>query len=126
MSFETLVVAISDRFLSQRTFQLVVEPALADLEFEEAIGRRGLIANRGAVLRAIAGAVWHDARRGSDGFLKLTLLSACYYGLPLGMSVRLFKTWEDFFVALMVLFALSLTPVMVCFWPSRDPVRPGE
>ena len=48
MTFETLIVAISDRFLSQRTFELVVEPALADLEFEEAAGRRSRMANRAA------------------------------------------------------------------------------
>ena len=126
MTFETLVVAISDRFLSQRTFELVVEPALADLEFEEAAGRRSRIASHAAVLRAIAGGIRHDMRRGSDGFLKLVLLSACYYVFPVAVSVRIFKTWEDFFVALMVVVALSLAPVMVCFWPSRHPVRRVE
>ena len=125
-TFETLVVAISDRFLSQRTFELVVEPALADLEFEQASGRRGWIASHAAVLRAMAGGVRHDMQRGSDGFLKLTLLSACYYLFPLAVSVRIFKTWEDFFVALVVVLALSLAPVMVCFWPSRYPVRRVE
>lgn len=126
MTFETFVVAISDRFLSQRTFELVVEPALADLEFEVAAGRCSRIASHAAVLRAIAGGVCHEMRRGSDGFLKLTLLSACYYLFPVAVSVRIFKTWEDFFVALLVVLALSLAPVMVCFWPSRQPVRRVE
>ena len=82
MSFESWVIAICDRFVSQRTFDLVVVPALADLDFEEASGRRSRLASRAAVIRAIAGGVAHDMRRGSGGFLVLTLLSACYYLLP--------------------------------------------
>jgi hypothetical protein len=126
MSFDTFVIGCCDRFVSQRTFELVVAPALADLEFEEAQGRGGAVDNRLAVLRAVAGAVCHDAWRGSDGFLKLVLLSACYYAFPVAVSVRMFKTWNEFFLAMLVVLALSLTPVMVCFWPSRHPVRPGE
>ena len=126
MSFDTFVIACCDRFVSQRTFELVVAPALADLEFEEAQGRRGRLEDRIAVLRAFGGAVCHDAWRGSDGFLKLMLLSACYYVFPVVVSVRLFQTWSEFAVAMLVVLVLSLTPVMVCFWPSRHPVRPGE
>lgn len=126
MSFDSWIVAFCDRFVSQRTFDLVVAPALADLDFEEAAGRRGRVANRMAVVRAIAGGVRHDLWRGSGGFLKLTLLSACYYMFPVAVSVRMFKTWSDFFVAAAVVFALALTPVMVCFWPTRHPVRPGD
>lgn len=78
------------------------------------------------MLQAIAGGVNHDARRASGAFLQLTLLSACYYLFPVAVSVRLFKTWSDFFVAATVVFVLSLVPVMVCFWPVRHPVRPVE
>jgi hypothetical protein len=126
MSFESWVVAISDRFVSQRTFDLVVAPALADLEFEEEAGRRSRIAGRAAVLRAILGGAGHDLRGGSAGFFKLTLLSACYYLFPLAVSVRMFNTWSDFLIAAVVLLLLSLTPVMVCFWPARHPVRHGD
>jgi hypothetical protein len=126
MSFEALVIAICDRFVSQRGFDLIVTPALADLEFEEAAGRHSRIASRVAVLRAIAGGVGHDVRRGSGGFLKLTLLSACYYLFPVVVSVRMFKTWSDFFVAASVILVLSLMPVVVCFWPVRHPVRHGD
>ena len=126
MTFETFVVAISDRFLSQRTFELVVEPALAALEFEEAAGRRSRIANHAAVLRAIAGGMRDDMRRGSGGFLKLTLLSAGYYMFPVAVSVRIFETWPEFFAAATVALLLSLAPVMACFWPSRHPVRRVE
>ena len=126
MSFEALVIAICDRFVSQRAFDLIVTPALADLEFEESAGRQSRIAGRAAVLRAIAGGVGHDLRLGSAGFFKLTLLSACYYMFPVAVSVRVFKTWSDFFVAASVMLVLSLMPVVVCFWPVRHPVRHGE
>ena len=67
-----------------------------------------------------------DVRRGSGGFLKLTLLSTCYYMFPVAVSVRIFKTWPDFFYAASVTLVLSLIPVVVCFWPVRHPVRHGE
>lgn len=126
MTFEHGIVAFCDRFLSQRTFELVVEPALADQAFEQALGRRGRIATRISVLRAIAGGVADEIRRGSSGFLKLTLLSACYYVFPIAVSGSLFKTWSGFLFAMFVMLALSITPVVVCFWPSRPPVRRVE
>ena len=125
MRFDSLVLAFCDRFLAQRTFDLIVAPALADLEFEEAGGRRSRIAMRAAVLRAMIGGWRHDLVRGSDTFLQLALLSACYYVFPVAVSVRMFKTWSEFFVALAIVFAMSLTPVLVCFWPARR-VRPTE
>ena len=125
MRFDSLVLAFCDRFLAERTFDLIVAPALADLEFEEAGGRRSRIAIRAAVLRAMIGAWGHDLVRGSDTFLQLALLSACYYVFPVAVSVRMFNTWSEFFVALAIVFAMSLTPVLVCFWPARR-VRPTE
>ena len=77
------------------------------------------------MLRAIIGGWRHDLVRGSDTFLRLVLLSACYYIFPIAVSVRMFKTWSDFFVAVIVVFAMSLTPVLVCFWPARR-VRPTD
>jgi hypothetical protein len=126
MSFKSWVIAICDRFVSQRTFDLVVVPALADLDFEEEAGRRSRVACRAAVLRAIGGGVAHDMRRGSGGFLKLTLLSACYYLLPIMVLASTFRTWAEFLIAAVLMLLLSLTPVMVCFWPERHPVRQGD
>jgi hypothetical protein len=125
MRFDSLVLVFCDRFLAQRTFDLIVAPALADLEFEEATGRRSRIAMRAAVLRAIIGAWRHDVVRGSDAFLRLTLLSTCYYMFPVVLSAGIFKTWSGFFIAATAVLALSLVPVMVCFWPARR-VRPTE
>ena len=126
MRFDSWIIAICDRFVSQRTFDLVVVPALADLEYEQAAGRRTRLASRAAVLRAIAGAVSDDLRRDSGGFLVLTLLSACYYLLPIMVLASTFRTWYEFLIAFVVMLLLSLTPVMACFWPERHPVRHGD
>lgn len=125
-SFESLVIGFSDRFLSQRTFDLVVAPALADLEFESESGRCDLQAARVAVIRAMAGALGEDIRGGSAGFLKLTLLSFCYFMFPLALGIGYFKTWSAFAVAASFVLVMSLVPVMVCFWPPRQSVRPNQ
>lgn len=126
MSFESRVIAFADRFLSTRAFELIVAPALADLEFENELGRRGRFASRCAVLRALAGALRAEITRDSLSLLKLTLLPACYYMVPLVMGLEYFKTWSEFFGALAIVGGLSLVPVLVCFWPARHTVRPAE
>ena len=126
MSFESRVIAFADRFLSTRAFELIVTPALADLEFENELGRRGRFAGRCAVLRAVAGALRIEITRDSFSLIKLTLLPACYYMVPLVMGFEYFKTWSEFFGALGIVAALSLVPVLVCFWPARHTARPAE
>ncbi|MEP6783814.1 MAG: hypothetical protein ABI983_09095, partial [Acidobacteriota bacterium] len=113
-------------FLSGRSFDLIVAPALADCEFENSAGRRGRLAGRMSVLTAVAGAVQHEMRGGSADFLKLTLLSFCYFIFPLTLGIRIFKTWSDFAVAATVVLVMSLVPVMVCFWPDGRVTRPTE
>jgi len=126
MSFESRIIAFADRFLSTRTLELIVAPALADLEFETELGRRSRFACRCSVLRAVAGGLRGDLSRNCISLIKLTLLPACYYGLPLVMGFEYFETWAEFFAALAVVVALSLVPVLVCFWPERHVVRQVE
>lgn len=128
MTFESRVVAFSERFLSQRTFELIVAPALADAQFDEQAGRRSRLANRLAVLRAVAGGLRDGARRESGSVCKLTLLSACYFMYPLAFGFDYFRTWSwyEFFVVVTAVFGLSLVPVMVCFWPERHSTRPVD
>ena len=123
MTFESRIVAFADRFLSTRSFELIVVPALADLEFESELGRRSLVASRCAVLRAVAGGLREDVSRDSGSLLKLTLLPFCYYLVPLAMGIRYFKTWPEVVAALAIVLVLSLVPVLVCFWPARHTPR---
>lgn len=123
MSFESCVIAFADRFLSDRTFDLVIAPALADLQFDEDAGGRHRMASRLAVLKALAGGLRLDVWRDSGTLAKVALLSACYYSFPLAVGIRYFKTWPEFFVAITFVLALSLVPVLVCFWPERRTAR---
>jgi hypothetical protein len=126
MTFESGVIAFASRFVSTRSFELIVAPALADLEFENSTPAAGRFNSRIAVLSALAGATQEDLRRGSLDFLKLTLLSYCYFIFPLALGMRIFKTWSDFGVAAVIVLFMSIIPVMVCFWPERDIVRTHE
>jgi len=126
MSFERRVIAFADRFLADRTFELVVLPALADMQFDEEAGRRSRVANRLAVLRAVAGGLRDDVRRDSASLLKVTLLSAAYFMYPLFFGFRYFKTWSEFFVVTTIVLALSTVPVLVCYWPARRAARPVD
>ena len=123
MSFDARVQAFAARFLSARAFELIVEPALADMQFERASGRASLGCCRRAVLRAVCGGVWVDLRRGSLDFLALTLVPVGYYlslviicfdffAFPIPIARGLVAT-----VMLVLVFACG--PVMVCFWPER-------
>jgi hypothetical protein len=126
MTFETWIVAVCDRFLAQRTFELIVVPALADCEFEAASGRRSRFANRLALVRAAGGGFLHDVQRGSGVFFKLVLLSVSYFMFPVALSVTTFKTWSSFFIFAMVMLVMSVAPVLICFWPERRPMRAAE
>jgi hypothetical protein len=126
MTFASGVNAFANRFVSARSFELIVAPALADLEFEESTACRDRFGSRLSVIRALAGATQEDLRRGSPDFLKLTLLSYCYFIFPLALGIRIFKTWADFGVAAIIVLLMSLIPVMVCFWPERHIVRTND
>lgn len=127
MSFEARVSAFADRFLSDRTVRLIVEPALADLQFDGGRAPLSRAANRLAVLRAVAGGLRDEVTRGSAGFILLTLMPVSYYLflMIICFGFRPSSTGFFFAVALMIL-VLSLGPVMVCFWPARHTGRPVD
>jgi hypothetical protein len=128
MSFENRILRFAERFLSDRTFQLVVAPAVADLQFEDRDGSVERLANRLAVLRAVTGGMRDDIRRASSGMLLLTLLPAGYYIFLLVLCFDVFSLSiaSDFIVAAVLIFVLSFAPVMVCFWPEGRGATPAE
>ena len=119
MSFESRVIAFSERFLSDRAYQLIVVPALADLQFDEEAGRRSRWADRLGVLRAVAGAIGDDFSRDWYSLFKLSLLSVTYFMFPIALGIQAFKTWTEFFVVATLVLGLAMVPVLVCFWPER-------
>lgn len=127
MSFDSRIVAFSERFLSDRTFELIVAPALADLQFDGGTGPRSRAANRLAVLKAVAGALRDEVTRGSAGFIALTLMPTCYYLFLMIICFDFRPSSTGFFFGVaMLILVLSLGPVMVCFWPARHTGRPVD
>ena len=120
--FESRIIAFARRFLSTRTLELVVEPALADLHYDEEYGRRSAVANRLAVLRAVAGGLCDDFRRDALSFFGLALVPASYYLFMLAVCLDAFRTWGEFLGVAALILVLSFCPVVVCFWPRRASV----
>jgi len=123
MSFETRIIAFSERFLSDRTFELIVAPALADMQFDPGAGRFARARNHVAVLRAVVGGLRDELSRDSATFALLTLLTAGYYSALLVVFWGFFDARGGRFFTIMLVTVLSLAPVMACFWPERHRAR---
>jgi hypothetical protein len=117
--FENRIIAFARHYLSTRTFELIVEPALADLHYDEECGRRSIAANRVAVLRAVAGGLCDELRRDAGSFFTVALVPTGYYLFMMTVCLDAFRTWGDFFGAAAVVLVMSFFPVVVCFWPRR-------
>jgi len=128
MSVDARILAFAERFLSDRTFQLVVAPAIADRQYEDNAGTLRRTANWIAVIRAVAGGINHDLARAFRGMLVLTLLPACYYIFLLVICFDVFSISisTDFIIVSAVILVLSFGPVVACFWPERQPARPVD
>jgi hypothetical protein len=115
------IIALVRRFLSDRSFTLIVEPALADFEFGAS---RRRATDYVAVARAIAGATWEDmtSDAGALTFIALTLLPATYYTfffmlwMPAGFRV----TTTTLLAVGAGVFMISLIPVAICYWPDKQ------
>ncbi len=119
MSFESRVLAFAGRFLPSRSVELIVAPALADLQFDRGAGRFRRAANHLAVIRAVAGGLRDEAARGSGFFVVLTLITACYNIVLLTIFADFISLSDHFVVVAVAVLFLSLGPVMACFWPER-------
>ena len=117
--FESKIIAFARHYLSTRTFELIVEPALADLHYDEAFGRRSATANRIAVLRAVAGGLCDELRRDVVSFFTVALVPAAYYVFMMAVCLDAFRTWSEFFATSALILLMSCFPVAVCFWPRR-------
>lgn len=129
MTFVAAITALSERFLTDRSFELIVTPALADFEFDPNASGAHRFAPHRAVLAAFLGALREDVARAGDigTFAGLVLIPVCYYsfffilGLPKGMPMV-----SGPLMALgIAVVALSLAPVIVCYWPERHPRNPS-
>jgi hypothetical protein len=126
MSIDARIMAFAERFLSDRTFQLVVAPAIADRQFEDDSGPVRRATNWIAVVRAVAGGVRDDLARTLRGVLVLTLVPACYYIflLVICFDVLSLSISTNFVIVAALILVMSFGPVVACFWPERPPARP--
>ena len=109
----------SERFLSARSFELIVAPALADLEFEsDGVTAGGLL----AVCRAVAGAVVDDIINDlgqAAVFLGLALIPACYYAFLFLLCMQVRVTVDNTMLGLgAIVVLLSMSPAIACYWPE--------
>ena len=130
--------ALGRRLLHQDTFELVLSPAIADLQFESPdAGLVGVTRCYAGVAAAILGALLQDVGSDLHGLLDdgpvlggLILLQTGYYScilllLTTGMSAeevasRLSDGQAPFVLAvLLCLVAVSAALTLLCFWPER-------
>jgi hypothetical protein len=119
------LVATASRFLSERTFTLVVAPAVADVQFDGDVDVAGYL----SVLRAIAGGAYEDLTADTSAltFLGLALLPVGYYSfffLLCAQNLGPIDAWRDVAAIMGVVLVLSMGPVVACYWP--EPQRRDE
>ena len=125
------VMACARRILHEDTFDLLVAPALADLQADHCAGAYG------AVLFSFAYACCVDTQRDvrtlrdeAGTLAALFAIQASYYAgmlmlLAAGMRARdavailLAGGSPQFFAAVTVVILLSIVPTLLCFWPPR-------
>jgi hypothetical protein len=121
------LVNLGQRFLSTRSFELIVAPALADVEFEHRGVTTGSVL---AVCRAFAGAVVEDVINdlGQTAlFVALALIPACYYAFLVLLCLPGRVAFDGTTLTLALLAAvLSVSPAVACYWPDPLPKRDSQ
>ena len=129
MTFIQRIDSLSSRFLTERSYELIVGPAIADLQHEADSGLAHSVRGRLSVLVAFAGAVYDEVTAGSTLFMiaALALIPALYYAF---LIILIIPEAGPFLRAraglplLVVGAAMSFAPVFVCCWPERTERRP--
>ena len=129
MTFIQRIDALSSRFLSERSYELIVGPAIADLQHDAGSEDPHSIRGALSVLVAFAGAAYDEitADSGLWTITALALIPAMYYAF---LIVLILPEAGPFLRAraglplLAVGAAMSFAPVLVCCWPERTPPRP--
>jgi hypothetical protein len=116
------IESLSARFLSERTHELIVVPAIADVQ-HDASGASDAARGRLSVLVAFAGAAYEEVTSDLQvvKIAALALIPALYYAF---LVILVVPEASAYFVELAVGVAvLSLAPVLACCWPERTSPR---
>ena len=120
---------LSSRFLTQRSHELIVAPAIADLQHDAPDTAPASVRGCASVVVAFAGAAYEDLTADSSvlRIASLALIPASYYTFLIYLCVpeaveyvtaRAGRLAIPFVVAV-----LSLAPVLACCWPERTTPR---
>lgn len=129
MTLIDTVTALSERFLRERTFELVVAPAIADVQYDAGRARGLRRARHGtALLAAFAWGVYEDLTSDSSAltFAALVVIPACYYTflvIVCAPPTRAFSTTSGRLMLAGVIAVLSFGPAIACYWPERPARR---
>ena len=126
MTFIERIESLSSRFLTERSHELIVAPAIADLQHDTSSGAAlPLAQGRVSVLVAFAGALYDDLTADSTVLrvAALVLIPACYYTF----MIFLCQPQAAGYVAANfgrlaipgAIAVLSIGPVLACCWPER-------
>lgn len=121
------------RLVHGRTFERVVAPAIADLQFEAASGRAlALLSGYWSVFRALAGGLALDLRTdvrdlAAEASLlgKLACVQVASQGFPLALALEGMSVTTAVLLGI-GMFVVSLGGMLVCFWPPRDKHSPTD
>ena len=129
MTFIQRIDSLSSRFLTERSYELIVGPAIADLQHDVNAASAHSVRGQLSVLVAFAGALYDEIVTDSGlwRIAALALIPAMYYAF---LIILILPEAGPFLRAraglplLVVGAAMSLAPVLVCCWPERTPPRP--
>ena len=129
MTFIERIESLSSRFLSERSHELIVAPAIADLQHDDAGTTLSHAQGRASVVVAFAGAAYEELTADSSVLRTagLTLIPAFYYTFLIYLCQPQFaEQIATNFGRLTIpaaIAALSIAPVLVCCWPEPTPRR---
>jgi hypothetical protein len=133
MTFIERIETLSSRFLSERSYELIVAPAIADLQHDTDSGTaRSHVQGRVSVLVAFAGALCEELTADSSvlRIAGLALIPACYYTFLIFLCVPQAADYVAENLGRLAIPAaiavLSFGPVLACCWPERAPRRPMQ
>ena len=130
MTFIQRIDSLSSRFLTERSYELIVGPAIADLQHDAGAAPAHSVRGHLSVLVAFAGAIYDEVTADSSLLMiaALALIPALYYAFLIVLIVPEAGTFVTARAGLLVLAVgiavMSFGPVIVCCWPERTPRRP--
>ena len=134
MTFIGRIESLSSRFLTERSYELIVAPAIADLQHDVASGTMMSDARAHASVLVAFGGALYDELTADSGLLKLaalTLIPGCYYSFLIILCLPQAADFIDDNLGRLLaipaaLALLSLGPVLACCWPERTRRRPMQ